>query len=41
MTTLLETQGYCVVPGVLSKDKCDTYINRIWDWLEGIGTHID
>ena len=37
----LETDGYCVVPNILTSDKCDEYITQIWDWLENLGTGID
>ena len=37
----LEKKGYTVIENVLSNNKCDTYINKFWDWLEGLETGID
>ena len=37
----LETDGYCVIPNIISSEKCDEYITKIWDWLENLGTGID
>ena len=36
----LYEEGVCVIPDVLSDDKCNKYIDDIWTWLEGIGTGI-
>lgn len=33
----LARDGYAVVKGVLSKEKCDAYIDDIHDWLESFG----
>jgi hypothetical protein len=37
----LNEDGYVVIPNVLSSIKCDKYIARIWDWLEGLESGID
>lgn len=37
----LDIDGYCVVPDIISLDKSDEYINRIWDWLESLGTGLE
>ena len=37
----LEEYGYCVVPNILSNDECNTYISKIWDWLEELNSGID
>lgn len=36
----LKKDGYCVIPNIFSSDKCDYYISKIWDWLEGLKTGI-
>lgn len=36
----LKKEGYVVIPDVLSEEKCDHYIDRIWNWLKGLGTGI-
>ncbi|KAH7107121.1 hypothetical protein BKA62DRAFT_753892 [Auriculariales sp. MPI-PUGE-AT-0066] len=33
----LARHGWCVVPGVLSNEKCDSYISRMNAWLESFG----
>lgn len=40
LTDLVEN-GYAVVPDVLSKEKCNTYYNRIWQIFEDFGTGVD
>ena len=30
-------QGYCVVPSVIPKEKCDAYVSDAFSWLEGFG----
>ena len=39
--TELTTQGWAVVPGVLSTAECSEYVNGAWSWLESLGTGID
>ena len=34
----LHTNGWTVLEGVISPDECESYIDRIWDWLESLGT---
>ena len=36
----LNTQGYAVVPNVLTSSECDQIIDRAWDWLTTLGTGI-
>ena len=33
----LARNGFCVVPGILSQEKCDHYIDRMYTWLESFG----
>ncbi|ORY31827.1 hypothetical protein BCR39DRAFT_525560 [Naematelia encephala] len=33
----LDTQGYTVVKGVISKEKAQEYVDRAYKWLEGFG----
>jgi hypothetical protein len=37
----LEEKGYCVIPGVLSKEKSSEYVSKFWDWLESFHTGVD
>lgn len=37
----LDEKGYCVIPNLITKEECKKYIDRIWDWLEGLDTDID
>ena len=39
--TELETEGWTVVPGVLSRPEVDQCLNLTWDWLESLGSGID
>ena len=34
----LKTDGYCVVPNVLSHSQCEEYIKDIWTWMADLGT---
>jgi hypothetical protein len=36
----LDVKGYTVIPNIFSTRKCNKYIKRVWDWLEGLGTGI-
>ena len=36
----LDTQGYAVVPNVLSLAECDDIIDKAWEWLAAFGTGI-
>lgn len=36
----LKKYGYCVVENILTEFECNNTINKIWDWLEGLGTGI-
>ncbi len=36
----LETQGWAVVPDVLSTIECEEYVNGAWTWLESLDTGI-
>jgi len=40
VVTDLEEKGYAILPGVLDEKECETAINDIWKWLEGLGTGI-
>ena len=37
----LETEGWAVVPGVLTETEVETCISLTWDWLESLGSGID
>lgn len=37
----LDEDGYVIIPDILSKEKCNNYINKFWDWLEGLNTGIN
>ena len=39
--TELETEGWTVVPGVLSRPEVDQCLHLTWDWLESLGSGID
>jgi hypothetical protein len=30
----LKSKGWCVVPAVIPKDRCDQYVNEAMGWLE-------
>ena len=32
--------GYVIIPNILTKDKCNYYINEIWKWLENLNIGI-
>ncbi len=36
----LESQGWAVVPDVLSPTECEQYVNGAWTWLESLETGI-
>ncbi|MCJ1368722.1 hypothetical protein MMC16_007867, partial [Acarospora aff. strigata] len=36
----LETQGWAVVPDVLTPLECEEYVNGAWEWLESLETGI-
>ena len=36
----LETQGWAVVPDVLSTIECEEYVSGAWTWLESLDTGI-
>jgi hypothetical protein len=29
----LSEEGYCVVPGVFTPEKCEEVIDKLWEWL--------
>lgn len=35
----LAQKGYAVVP-LLSQSECDVYVDRMWTWIEGLGTGV-
>jgi len=37
----LAREGWCVVPGVLSKERCDEVISQMQGWLESFGLGYD
>lgn len=37
---IIEKYGFCVIEDILTKEKANYYISKIWDWLEGLGTGI-
>lgn len=39
--TSLKNDGYCVIPNILTEQECDLTIEKMWDWLENLGTGID
>ena len=39
--TELETEGWTVVPGVLTSEEVDTCLSLTWDWLESLGSGIE
>ena len=39
--TELETEGWTVVPGVLSGSEVEQCLSLTWDWLESLGSGID
>jgi len=36
----LQKYGYCIVENVFTNQECDTTIDSMWSWLEGLGTGI-
>lgn len=34
----LQTHGWAVVEDVIPRAECEAYIDRVWGWLEGLGT---
>jgi ectoine hydroxylase-related dioxygenase (phytanoyl-CoA dioxygenase family) len=37
----LDLDGYCVIDNVISKQKCRTYVNDMWNWLKEINPTIN
>ncbi|CAN0320047.1 unnamed protein product, partial [Pylaiella littoralis] len=37
----LQTNGYCVVGGVLSPTECDHAVDGLWEWLGSLGSGIE
>ena len=37
----LDNKGYCIINNILTTDKCNNYISKIWDWLESLKTNIN
>jgi hypothetical protein len=33
----LKEKGYCVIPNLVPKERCDQYVNDALEWLEGFG----
>ena len=36
----LETQGWAVIPDVLTPRECEEYVSKAWEWLESLETGI-
>ncbi len=37
----LKEQGYAVIPGILSPEEADVYVERVWEWLRRLSKRID
>lgn len=33
----LKEKGFCVIPSIVPKERCDEYIQDAYEWLEGFG----
>ena len=41
LTNLIKTNGYAIVTNVITTDKSDSYIAKIWSWLESLNGGIN